>query len=120
MREIKFRIWSHENKAMSNWENLTTTEDNKGDLAALLTDPEGFKVEWMQFTGLKDKNGKEIYEGDVVIASSIVKSIQEKHWKKYAKEVKFLLLGANFSISQARGNSHVVIGNIYENPELIK
>jgi hypothetical protein len=68
-----------------------------------------------QFTGLTDKNGKEIYEGDVV------------EWKGVRGEVWYNESAARFFFDDSKGlhlephygHEAEVIGNIYENPELI-
>ena len=59
-REIKFRIWNDYDKKMINWNEMC-----EKNLANIFRIPSYSKY-LMQYTGLKDKNGKEIYEGDIV------------------------------------------------------
>jgi uncharacterized phage protein (TIGR01671 family) len=78
--------------------------------------------ELMQFTGLLDKNGKEIYEGDIVICINGHEGVVE--WEK--SDCCFNVTGyynaSNDYPSMAfmEGQPFEVIGNIYENPELLE
>lgn len=129
MREIKFRGW---NKTKSCFEKDFSINNN-----GILTLPHNTKTKntiiVLQYTNLKDKNGVEIYEGDIVEYSSEVynQSIQDKgvvYFEKGAfcyknnKNESWLLDECMYDEQQTSVlNSKLkVIGNIYENPELMK
>lgn len=120
MREIKFRVYNpRDNKVHY---DITGFEyiDN-GNMSGVFIDGDFFlkeEVELMQYTGLKDKNGKEIYEGDIVQATYYGKKVigSINYWLGC-----FILENSCVSDNQLFVFDHVeVIGNIYENPELLK
>ena len=135
MREIKFRVWDGEEM----WNPETLTPDDEYTTVKFFNHP--YRLKWglfdglyqnritssqygklMQYTGLKDKNGKEIYEGDIL--------------KGYGKEIKYFIVSfrnGSFELNHYFGRWGLlsrmldsdmhdmppeIIGNIYENPGL--
>lgn len=112
-REIKFRVWNDYDKKMIHWNELL-----EKNLANIFTIPSYNK--WlMQYIGLHDKNGKEIYEGD------ILKSIQwnDIYLVKQIGIAYYLCRkgknGFNKITTWNNAEKSEVIGNIYDNPELL-
>lgn len=112
MRTIKFRAWDEtENKMISSEDLGHQTWNVLGSIQW-----GGNNWRFMQFTGLLDKNGKEIYEGDLVKNNDLVWELMWQDAGFYIKQV-----GKEFKWIFLRESPHSeVIGNIYENPELIK
>ena len=125
MREIKFRAWIKNEKRMD-WVSImqfiglgrkTVILNNKGIAGG---DYSFADIVLMQFTGLKDKGGKEIYEGDILDNSSqTIKvcwdSIGGKWFGHYVdkKRTSSFWVGEEFK-------KYKVIGNIFENSKLLK
>lgn len=126
MRPIKFRAWDFNHKKM-HWPCEIPVNDNAGnpivrtfELGGIETCPpnpdelEDYVL--MQFTGLKDRNGKEIYEGDLVIELLNVRSPRPIEWKTAGFSIK---LGEATWLSMDPRMELEIVGNIYENPELL-
>ena len=137
-REIKFRAWDKENKIMGSvilldWTFFTRVGLNGGDILQFSD------VELMQYTGLKDKNYTDIYEGDIVKANDYIGVVKygefdiEKMLSEQSEEIAELLIctssyglyiafqdGTEYLLDNNTEEWLEVIGNIYENPELLK
>lgn len=107
MRELKFRVWT-EFKTMVDVPtiNFATSE-------AVMPDGEWYKVELMQWTGLTDKAGTRIYEGDIV---------QYNYKDGYAKKTIVVTYSSKrqyTGFNLGNSDNFEVIGNVYENKELL-
>ena len=110
-REIKFRAWEIKKKE---WHYFTVPFDI-GRTVAGMSFPLYYE-NWCQYTGLKDKNGKEIYEGDLVYfrSNNLVVS-----WITAVCAFELTKVGRSIVLNKEREHEIEVIGNIWENPDLI-
>ena len=131
-REIKFRAWLKEDKKMVNVKTIDFTDKtirclkkNEFINAYLLRRVSFDDVELMQYTEVKDKNGKEIYEGD------IVKIIKLEGYGEYCDQVEytgriecyiseFRIQPLNLRLSDESTVEIEIIRNIYENKNLLE
>lgn len=132
----RYRAWH------KTWEELGKVKrirfDDEGDVTTVLfegkilgVDTHADEIELMQSTGLKDKNGKEIFEGDIVRTTRFLGRADEiggfyEYEKDYVGVVK--VLEGSWVIDTGIVAAHLwseideseVLGNIYENPELLE
>lgn len=118
-REIKFRVWDGEQFLKKKdpsgyfYENPSSPNGVLTDIAALLRYSSHFGYVIQQFTGIKDVNKREIYEGDIVNVNGGNHIIEWRGagfaatWSDYNLDTCWFV-----------GGGPVVIGNIFENPEL--
>ncbi len=128
MREIKFRAW---HKGFNNVRGAIPAkmlyDVNHGDCLIWARSQPIESI--MQYTGLKDKKGKEIYEGDVLAREEDDGSWEYPNryvdygaveWKDSAWFVIWPHVAEDISLHDYYAKTGEIIGNIYENPELMK
>ncbi len=120
MREIRFRAWDTKEKKMWNKNNIVVGDGiflYGGHDTSTLVHSYVLRNDLipMQFTGLKDKNGNEIYEGDIVTTGN-----HGKNAKRSLRVVKWLDFGFNLKKRNAAQGDFEIIGNIWEDGYLLK
>ena len=122
-REIKFRAWHSEFSEMVYSSDETLWEKREFYPFCI---PVGFSHyptgQWdlMQYTGIKDKNGKEIYEGDIVYRTSTsttgdVRFRKGKFYVRWKGEAGYVMFDSDIETCEG---SDEIKGNIFENPDV--
>ncbi|AFM69513.1 YopX family protein [Enterococcus hirae] len=127
----KFRAWDKRQNVMRDVAVLHFTKSGKVNSIEYWKTPSELKsyhvrnIELMQSTGLKDKNGVEIFEGDIVLADGVKKIVtfgEQEHEEDFGDLIYYI----GFNVYTKMGYSSVipveyeVIGNIWENSELLE
>ena len=119
-KEIKFRLWDKENKRMLYYDNdIVPNMTLNGVLVDDNNSNVSYKYDIMQSTGLRDKNGVEIYKGDIVKTSEHYPLINESIIVEVIFNRGSYCLATGTIPSTLIPEMCEVIGSIYENKELV-
>ncbi len=141
MRYIKFRAWHKEEKLMGKVVSIEFSDDGSGEIKEIevflgdeikkpyMTEDEAKYYELMQYTGIKDKNGKEVFNGDIIVLFGLdyipTQVIFKNGGYGYETSVShsmFVCFAENTNLKTDKGLyvDIEVIGNIYQNNGLLK
>ena len=125
MREIKFRFWlTEEKKIKMGYDEVKyiSADNPKNCIDEVHINPFNYRIPEqaiiMQYTGLKDKNGNDIYEADILSDDN-----KQIHIVKFIDSVSCFCIAINNEDCHLAlycyNKDSIIIGNIYENPELL-
>ncbi|EGF1229262.1 hypothetical protein IB030_000779 [Campylobacter jejuni] len=126
LKDFDFRIWNKNHKGCSNENCKCQSKFIYGEEAKVrLSEFKDEDVEIELWTGLYDKNGKKIYERDIVKAKSpydcfLAKVSIHKKGTFYLESESIDYIGSLIYLVKDEGYDTEIIGNIHENPELLK
>jgi len=127
MREIKFRAWDKKEKKFYNDSGYNPDLLINGTKGCVFVpaDMNDIQDRWdlNQYTGLKDKNGKEIYEGDILECFNpfeMKSKISEIKWCEEYAALMNIIGNDALSLYHFISEDYEIIGNIYETPEILK
>ena len=124
MREIKFRAWDKEEQEMLDWDKFFNL-----DIAQVFESKGSWGIYPMQYTGLKDSHGNEVYEGDILEMAG--QSLLRFEIVYEDDHMAFVRKWIDKRVPATRGNGETerlsantdileIIGNRFENPELLE
>ena len=125
MREIKFRAWDKKNKTMA-YDNtyvcdITITFSGQIFCHDSYYEIYDYDFDLMQYTGVKDVNDKEIYEGDILKRVDDSKVVIKYSVNSHSFEWYSLQIPDRYwNSDSSQWELSEIVGNIYENPELVK
>lgn len=123
MRVIKFRAWDKADKKMYprvgiSLYGIQCYKDNDNFPEQLIIDRGQNCFEIMQYTGIRDRHGKDIYEGDIV--RRYINSRGNLYPSNYRKNIVIIEFKNAAWTIRKQTDRYEIIGNIHENPELLE
>lgn len=129
---IKFRAWNGYRKMMADYVSAIQNGDTQGTPSSVNVivngenetwDIKNDRVELLQFTGLKDVNGRDIYEGDILkTKAGLIQIVEQGILETDREDIISGFYANNLSDDKPHTFSYddEVTGNVHENPELLK